>query len=353
MYFSSNTSGSFHLWRQRFPDGRPEQISFGPGEEEGIALAPDGRSVLTSIGNRQSSIWLRDTSGEHEVSTEGYAFLPALPNAGIAQPFSNDGHLLYLVRKGAVRYAGPGERVGELWQVDLETSRSEALLPGIAVTGYAVSRDGSQIAFAALDERGKSHIWLRPTNRRIAPRQLSTIEGDSPRFGANGNVYFRKTEGGSSFIYRVSASGETTKAVDRPVAYLLSVSPDEAWLVARVQAVPGTDSTQENLAFSTRGEPTIRLCDAVCEIDWTPDATALVLRVGGEAWLRRRTFVIALKPGEVLPPFPTNGVRSEADVAGFPVSEVVEGAAYPRGAARAVAFVRSATQRNIFRIPLP
>ena len=44
MYFGAVVGGSSHLWRQRFPDGAPEQITFGPLEEEGIALAPDGRS---------------------------------------------------------------------------------------------------------------------------------------------------------------------------------------------------------------------------------------------------------------------------------------------------------------------
>src|SRR5690242_6113539 len=33
MYLSSNSGGGFHIWRQRFPDGQPEQITFGPGEE--------------------------------------------------------------------------------------------------------------------------------------------------------------------------------------------------------------------------------------------------------------------------------------------------------------------------------
>ena len=44
MYFSSDAGGIFHIWRQRFPDGQPEQITSGPTEEEGIAMAPDGRS---------------------------------------------------------------------------------------------------------------------------------------------------------------------------------------------------------------------------------------------------------------------------------------------------------------------
>src|SRR5262249_115126 len=88
MYFSSNGSGRLHIWRQRFPDGAPEQITFAPGEEEGIAIARDGRSLFTSLGNRQSSIRVRDGSEEREVSNEGYAFVPAPPNSGVAQPFS-------------------------------------------------------------------------------------------------------------------------------------------------------------------------------------------------------------------------------------------------------------------------
>ena len=48
MYFSSNASGSFQIWRQRFPDGKPEQLTFGPAEAEGIAVSPDGKSFITS-----------------------------------------------------------------------------------------------------------------------------------------------------------------------------------------------------------------------------------------------------------------------------------------------------------------
>jgi len=47
MYFAALVGGTSHLWRQRFPDGTPEQITFGPLEEEGIAVAPDGRSLVT------------------------------------------------------------------------------------------------------------------------------------------------------------------------------------------------------------------------------------------------------------------------------------------------------------------
>jgi len=55
MYFSSETAGSFHTWRQGFPDGTPEQITSGVNEEEGVAVALDGRSLITSVGGGRTN----------------------------------------------------------------------------------------------------------------------------------------------------------------------------------------------------------------------------------------------------------------------------------------------------------
>jgi Tol biopolymer transport system component len=50
MLFTTLVKEESHLWRQRFPHGEPEQITFGPMQEEGLAVDPDGRSVVTSLG---------------------------------------------------------------------------------------------------------------------------------------------------------------------------------------------------------------------------------------------------------------------------------------------------------------
>jgi hypothetical protein len=34
MYFTAETANGVHTWRQRFPDGTPEQVTFGVVEEE-------------------------------------------------------------------------------------------------------------------------------------------------------------------------------------------------------------------------------------------------------------------------------------------------------------------------------
>src|SRR5262249_9824171 len=76
MYVSSSAGGAFHTWRQRFPDGQTEQVTSGPTEEEGIAMAPDGRSFITAVGLRQSALWLHDGSDDRQVSSEGYSYDP-------------------------------------------------------------------------------------------------------------------------------------------------------------------------------------------------------------------------------------------------------------------------------------
>src|SRR5215471_1113780 len=70
MYFTASVEGTRRLWRQRFPDGRPEPITSGPIEAEGVAVAQDG-SIITSMGAHQSAIWIHDSSGERSLSSEG------------------------------------------------------------------------------------------------------------------------------------------------------------------------------------------------------------------------------------------------------------------------------------------
>src|SRR5437867_5524451 len=223
MYFSSDSGGAFHTWRQRFPDGQSEQITSGPTEEEGLAMAPDGRSFITAVGLTQSSVWFHDGGGDRQVSLEGYAFAPQ---------FTPDGkRLLYQVRKGAST---------ELWVAELDSGRSEPLLPGFAVAlagtgamgaGYDISADGRQVVVASPDSGGKLRLWLAPLDRRSPPRQIPNIEGEQPVFGATGEVFFRRVEGTSAFLYRVQEDGrEPRKAIGLPIIALMGASPDRNWL---------------------------------------------------------------------------------------------------------------------------
>src|SRR4029078_3720354 len=72
MYFGAEVDGAHHLWRQRFPAGQLERITSGPTEEEGIAMASDGRSLITSIGLHESALWIHDNEGDRPLSSEGH-----------------------------------------------------------------------------------------------------------------------------------------------------------------------------------------------------------------------------------------------------------------------------------------
>ena len=159
MYFSANTGDGFHIWRQRFPDGRPEQLTSGPAEEQGIAFAPDGRSFVTSVGESQSTIWIQDSRGERQLTSQGYAFLPS---------FSSDGRRLYYLQRSRAnrRFVS-----GELWFTDVESGKRDRLLPDYLMEHYAVSGDGTRVLFINIDDEGRSGIWV------------AQLDGGSPRGG--------------------------------------------------------------------------------------------------------------------------------------------------------------------------
>src|SRR5262249_25125576 len=101
MYVNSNSWHAFHIWPQQFPSGRIEQIPSGPMEEQGIAIAPDGKSLVSAVGINRSAVWLHDSQGERMLTSEATAALADSRNGG---PFSRDGKkLYYLIRRSRGR----------------------------------------------------------------------------------------------------------------------------------------------------------------------------------------------------------------------------------------------------------
>jgi eukaryotic-like serine/threonine-protein kinase len=351
MYLSSSAGGAFHIWRQRFPDGQPEQITSGPTEEEGIAVTPDGRSLVTAVGLRQSSVWLHDSSGERQVSLEGYSFDPR---------FTSDGkRLCYRILKGA-SLSDPSE----LRVLELVSGRYEPLLPGFAVAGYPgsaydISPDGREVVVGALDQEGKHRLWLAPLDRSLPPRQVPIVEGRSPRFGAGGEVFFIAIEGNSAFAYRVREDGTgLQKAVEQPVAGLAGVSPDRQWLVVKL---PGKEGSSVS-ALSVRGGTPVPVFASGSlpgagdlSVGWSPDGRLLFISVpSSPRQTNGRTYAIPLLTGRTFPPIPAGGFRSEAEIAKLPGVRVINAFGVAHGPTPDVyAFARETTQRNLYRIPLP
>jgi hypothetical protein len=128
MYFSVNTGNGYHIWRQRFPDGAPEQVTFGATEEEGIAFFPDGRSFATTVGIRQSTFGSM-TRGDRQITS------------GIRVPsaVSSDGKSSISCSVSSQRYVG-SERGVPIWRQDNTTSCCP-----ISSEHCSISQDGSRI----------------------------------------------------------------------------------------------------------------------------------------------------------------------------------------------------------------
>jgi serine/threonine protein kinase len=346
MYFSSNAGNAFHAWRQRFSASDtlepPEQITSGPTEEEGLTIAPDGRSFITAVGMTRRSVWVHDSRGERAVSLEGYALNPT---------FTPDGKkLVYFVTEGASAHRG------ELWIADLDTGLNERLLPGFSVgTGgtasarspFDVSPDGQWVVFETVDTGGKNRLWLATLDRRAPPHQIPNVEGDAPLFDPNGDVLFRARDRDYGFAYRVRPDGTGLQKVhEHPVIENMGVTPDGRWLA--VYARPIKERAGGTILLPVGGGTPLPVYGTGLRIRWSRDGSLLFLTVSG------RTYALPVPRGQPLPRMPPNGFASAADIAAVPGARVIDVTDPAPGPTPDVyAFSRDTVQRNLYRIPLP
>ena len=332
MYFTANSLGLNHIWRQKFPDGQPEQVTFGPTEEEGVAMSPDGRSLVTAVALQNSTLWVHDAKGTRQILLEG---------SGKNPRFTSDGKsLCYLaVKKATSRFAW-FRNPGDLRIANLETGRSETVVNDFDVHDYDVSKDGKQLVIETTDREGKHRLWLAQLDRSLPPREIPNIEGVQPRFGPSGEIFYRHAEA----IYRVRPDGTgLRKAVEGTTYLLWGVSPDGRWVSTWAQ-IPGK-KTPAIVAFSLDGERPVQMGGSFAFLSWTLDGRSALL--GG-------SYFVPLAEGESLPKVPEGGFQSGEQIARLAgARRVDEGGLVPGPSADVYAFYRGTVQRNLYRIPVP
>ena len=354
MYFSSNASGTFQLWRQRYPDGALQQLTFPPTEAEGIAIAPDGGSIVTSIGLAQHTVWVSDERGERQISSEGDAILPAWGDGFPTSVFSPDGQKLYYLVAKSDQHEGRGFGHGELWVADRLQRTNEPLLPGLSITSYDISADGETVAFAANEANGMSGIWIARLDRRTPPRKLPPAEALGPVFGRAGEIYYRGWDRGIAYLYALDiATGESRKFTTEPAVNSPIVSPDGQWILSLVSN-EGKNSSTLLKAFPKAGGKPLTVC-VRCYPKWTRDQRFLFFSfLPGNDVERGSTFVFRLAAGHAFPPWPTDGVKSESDLPeSSRVRVIARPGVFPGLTPETYAFRTDMVRRNLYRIHLP
>jgi serine/threonine protein kinase len=343
MYFTSDAGAhGSHIWRQAFPDGSPQQLTTGPTQEDGIAMAPDGRSFISSVGSEERTVWVHDQQGDRQISSEGYAY-----SAELSQ---NGDKLFYL----ATRNASDADRGGELWVSDLRSGQGSKVLPGIAVVSFSLSPDGKRVVYDSREQNGKHRVWLASLDHRFTPRQIgSGADEGSPVYAPSGRIYFRVSEGDVLYLYRMNEDGaQREKILSGPILNLSAVSPDER-LVAVRRATKGEDTPIVVDAVSLTDGSAVRICSTWCEVEWTRDGKALYFFLpikGGPQW---RTYVIPLSRGVDVPPLPVKGIQSDTDLPNRAALQVREEVLSPGPNSSLYCFGKRSSHWNLYRIPVP
>lgn len=353
MYFSSNAGGGFHIWRQRYPNGVPEQITSGPAEQEGTTLTPDGRYLITSIGFQEGSVWLHDNAGDRQITSEGFALLPTMAPSG--------DRVFYLVRSSAARaYAS-----GELWSMNLATGQREPQLPGYVMANYSISLDAKKVLFTSIGNHEGDGIWIANLDRRTPPRQLTRSGEFRAFFGGARNIVYMSQEP-VRHLYQMQEDGSGKEMiVPDPVSNLISVSPDGRWVFALLPRSEAEGGGTYMQLVSTRGEDRVPVCNDLCALGFGPNriqAPALswsmndkFLFVGLQYFGFRtaRTVVLPYRSDVAVKQLWPKGLENETEVAATPGAKVInERDAFPASASPSYLFWRRSTRSNLYRMPI-
>lgn len=346
MYFTAAVQGQSHLWRQRFADGPPEQITFGPTEADGVAVQGDGRSVITSMGVEESAIWFHDPGGERSLSSEGGIVGDLSPPS-----FDADGKTLYYLLRRKAADAGP-----ELWRMMIETGKAEPLFPGVAMFAFDVSPDGKEVVYSTSRSGAKSELWRAPIDRSAPARRIGSSGELQPHFGPRGQILFLLTEGKFNYLEQMNPDGSgRSKVVPYPVSEVQGISPGRRWVMAIIPFSKGNGGGVAPVAIPLDGGAPRVMCAGYCSPVWSSNGKFLFVPV--EASSRTgpgRSLAIPVGPGESLPEFPEGGIKPLSEASVMPGSQSVMRADLVPGKDPAhYAYVNTTVHRNLYRISLP
>jgi eukaryotic-like serine/threonine-protein kinase len=363
IYLSTNASGGYHLWRQRFPDGKPEQITSGPTEEEGITVAADGRSLITAVGTRRVAVAVHDRAGERIVLAEGR---PGLADPDNGLPFSPDGTKLYYLQLPRTTNNVSGTNLanfdaGELRQLDLTTGQTEAVVSGSNVHAFSLAADGNRIAFVSQDQ-DESRLWIASLDHHSPARRLPPKWAERPRFAGDYIFYSAPQsqdaarDGRSLVMRRIRPDGTGDEVVWTKEFSRASISPSGRHLAVSARS-PAEESwpLYRLTIVDWRSGQTYPVCTE-CKGFWSDNGAWFVIakQTGGGEGGNTGTYLLPVSPGMELPDLPPGGFAKLEDAARAQGARVInETTDVAFGPTPDIyALVRETVHRNLYRIPL-
>ena len=167
-------------------------------------------------------------------------------------------------------------------------------------------------------------------------------------FGPDGEIFFRKVEGSSAFLYSVREDGtELRKAAEKPLVNLFDVYPSHKWILV------GMSPDGEVIFPATDGAPIFTHLHPPTWLRWTGDGKYLFVASSNEKGTK--AFVLPLSPGQLLPASLANAASfpSDSELAKMPGVRTIQVAnVVPGPTVDVYAFTRETVQRNLYRIPL-
>jgi hypothetical protein len=161
---------------------------------------------------------------------------------------------------------------------------------------------------------------------------------------AGAEIFFRRVQGTSAFLYRVREDGTgLRKAMDEPVLGVLGVSADRRSVVA-------ASGKEIYVIFRIDGAVPLLIPGSLAILEWSADGKELFL----ESVRTRQTYALPLPPGHLLPESFSKGFPSTAQLAKLPGVRVIPSNDVAAGpSAEVYAFTHETVQRNLYRIPVP
>jgi hypothetical protein len=187
---------------------------------------------------------------------------------------------------------------------------------------------------------------------RSPPRRLVEREGLQALFGADGDIIFASRKDGKNSIYRIREDGTNARAIAE-ASTVERVSPDGRWVTSweapnsvKIQPIDGGPARL--ICESCVEPPTFESGPPAPVVSWSADGKIFYLQFD------KSVYAIPLRPGEVMPPIPSTGFHNVDEVAALPgARRIAEVGATPGPTPATYAFTKIATQRNIYRVPVP